>query len=103
MTITQIDDRHWRSRSHEAILGIDGDVAFVSRKDGGALGTEWFGVLQSYKNVIWGTEATGVIVLPPQDELRDRSNTYWIRVLPERPAWLPRQQQGIAPEFADNY
>lgn len=103
-SITQTNDRkHWVSRSHEAILSpSEPDQLLVWRKDGKPLGTERFSVLQSFKNAVFGAETIAVEVYPPQSELRDRANIYWLHRI-DRPQWLKKQNGSIADKFTENY
>jgi hypothetical protein len=115
----QIDPWHWESNEHMATVGrhpllgpaeveYDGRVTnvrvhqiFVNRKDRKALGVEHFGVLQSAKNAIFGPEYTAVEVYPPEEELRDRANVYWLHVFGAgyRPTWLQKHVRSVVEDL----
>lgn len=100
-TWKQIDDRHWESRDHSALLnrGHNGDamLLLVWRKDERPLQAEHWSVLQSAKNAICGPEAWAAEVYPAESEKRDRANVYWLHVFkqPQRPAWVRQQRRSV--------
>lgn len=121
-SIEQLDERHWHSRSHWAIVSAPGRPSpeqiaqhqrlntfppvvqvLVGRHDSKPLGNEHFAVLQAFKNAIFGPEYIGFEVYPPESELRNRANVYWLQVYDDptyRPVWLKAQTRSVDPAMS---
>ena len=63
------------------IMGIDAIKAMVQRHDDRPIPGHWR-QLQNIKNKIFGDEATAIEFYPPESELEDVANIYWLWVIP---------------------
>jgi len=61
------------------ILGMKADKVMIRRSDSQPIHS--WADLQRIKNEIFGDEKTAIEVYPPQDELTDVANLYWLWVL----------------------
>jgi len=107
MIWTQLDERHWETRQHSALVGLQIQEAdgwppvrtiFVWRKDSKPMGIEHFEVMQSAKTAIFGPEYTAMEIYPPETELRDREHIYWLQVIDDpdyKLPWLARQRRSV--------
>lgn len=63
------------------IKGIDAVKAMVQRHDDKPIQGHWR-QLQNIKNELFGTDATAIEFYPPESELEDVANIYWLWVIP---------------------
>ena len=63
------------------IMGITASKAMVQRHDDKPIPGHWR-QLQNIKNEIFGRDATAVEFYPPESELEDVANIYWLWVIP---------------------
>ena len=67
--------------SNARIKGITAIKAMVQRHDDRPIPGHWR-ELQNIKNELFGTEATAIEFYPPESELEDVANIYWLWVIP---------------------
>ena len=73
-----------------SIKGVTAVKAMVQRHDDKPIPGHWR-QLQNIKNELFGTESTAIEFYPPESELEDVANIYWLWVIPPESAFHKQQ------------
>lgn len=85
-----IDDNAILSNGQRAIK------AMIQRHDDRPFTRHWR-EMQSIKNEIFGADKVGIEFYPPESELIDDYNIYWLWIIDEQPRYIPKQRREKKP------